>query len=111
MCVVSVSSAEERTRRTSDRYDNGEHSLPMVTLDNDDEGKRVVDSNGVEMGVVVEVDAGRAYVDPDPNMLDEIGSRFGISSADEETFPIEDSDVQSITDNEIRLSERTDPKP
>lgn len=82
----------------------------MVTLDSDDEGKRVVDSNGAEVGVVVEVDSGRAYVDPDPNVLEEIGSRFGISDADEETFPIEDSDVQAITDDEVRLNERTDPR-
>lgn len=82
----------------------------MVTLDNGDEGKRVVDSNGVEVGVVVEVDAGRAYVEPDPNALEEIGSKFGLSGADEETFPIEDSDVQAVTDDEIRLTERTDPR-
>jgi hypothetical protein len=81
----------------------------MVSLDSDDEGKRVVDSDGVEVGVVVEVDDDRAYVDPDPNVLEEIGSRFGLSDADEETFPISDSDVQAVTDDEIRLSEWTDP--
>jgi hypothetical protein len=82
----------------------------MVTLDSDDEGKRVVDSNGAEVGVVVEVDAGRAYVEPDPNVLEEVGSKFGLGGADEETFPIEDSDVQAVTDDEIRLTERTDPR-
>jgi sporulation protein YlmC with PRC-barrel domain len=81
----------------------------MVSLDSDDEGKRVVDSDGVEVGVVVEVDDDTTYVDPDPNVLEEIGSRFGLSDADEETFPISDSDVQAVTDDEIRLNEWTDP--
>lgn len=81
----------------------------MVTLDTNDEGKTVVDTDGREIGVVVEVERGRAYVDPDPSVIDELGSRFGFSSADEETFPIEADDVDAVTDDEIRLSEWTNP--
>ncbi|WP_255170027.1 PRC-barrel domain containing protein [Natrononativus amylolyticus] len=81
----------------------------MVTLDSSEEGKTVLDDDGREVGVVVEVERGRAYVDPDPSMLDEIGSRFGVSNADEDTFPIEADDVRAVTDEEIHLTEWTDP--
>jgi len=40
----------------------------------DDEGKRVVNTNGKEIGVVQEVDAGVAYVEPGSEMAESIKS-------------------------------------
>ena len=75
----------------------------MATFTGDDEGKRVVNADGDEVGVIQEVRGGDAYVDPDPGMADTIKSKLGWGDADEETYQLDDSNVESITDDEVRL--------
>lgn len=74
-------------------------------FNDDDEGKRVVDSTGHEIGIVAEVRGGTAYVDPDPGLLDEMKSKLGWGDADEETYPIDHADVTQVTDDEIHIRE------
>ncbi|ELY40228.1 PRC-barrel domain-containing protein [Natronorubrum tibetense] len=45
-----------------------------ATFTVDDEGKPVVNTNGKEIGVVQDVDAGVAYVEPGAEMTDSIKS-------------------------------------
>ncbi|WP_129114266.1 PRC-barrel domain containing protein [Halegenticoccus tardaugens] len=70
----------------------------------DDEGKRVVDAEGDEIGRVVEVSHGTAYVDPDPGLTDAIMSKLGWSDADEDSYPLQENAVGEVADDEIRLS-------
>ncbi|ELY59794.1 MULTISPECIES: PRC-barrel domain-containing protein [Natronococcus] len=75
-----------------------------ATFTEEDEGKDVVNANGDQIGIVSEVDAGTAYVNPDPGMTDTLKSQLGWGDADdEESYPIDDNNVKAVTDREIRL--------
>ncbi len=77
-----------------------------ATLTVDDEGKRVVDTNGTQIGVVDDVDAGVAYVDPGSGMADSIKSRLRRDRdvADGmERFQLDEDHVEEITADEVRL--------
>lgn len=76
----------------------------MANLNEDDEGKSVVNADGEKIGVVADVDGGQAHIEPDPGITDEAKSKLGWGDADEDTFRLQDSQVDSVTDDEIRLS-------
>ncbi|MXV61973.1 hypothetical protein GS429_07860 [Natronorubrum sp. JWXQ-INN-674] len=72
----------------------------------DDEGKSVVNTNGKEIGVVQDVEAGVAYVEPGPEMTDSIKSRLRRDRdvADGmENYQIDEDYVDEITGGEVRL--------
>ena len=72
----------------------------------DDEGKRVLDTNRQEIGVVRDVEAGIAYVEPGPEMSEAIKSRLEREReiADGmEQYHLDEAHVDEITDGEIRL--------
>ena len=72
----------------------------------DDQGKTVVNSDGQEVGMVTEVRSGTAYVDADPGLTDTIRSKLGWSKSEDEDFTLEESSIDSITDDEIRLLDK-----
>lgn len=74
-----------------------------ATFTEEDEGKDVVNTNGDQIGIVTKVEAGTAYVDPDPNLTDTLKSQLGWGDTDEKAYPIDDTNVKAITDREIRL--------
>lgn len=74
------------------------------TLTDSDEGKRVVNAHGDEIGRVVEVQHGTAHVDPDPGLTDSIMSKLGWSDSDHDTYQLDSSAIESVTDDEIRIS-------
>ncbi|MFP8951501.1 PRC-barrel domain containing protein [Natrialbaceae archaeon A-arb3/5] len=69
----------------------------------DDEGKRIVNAEGEEVGMIESVEDGTAHVDPDPGMTDTIKSKLGWGDVDEETYELDDTNVEAITDDEVRL--------
>lgn len=73
-------------------------------LTEDDEGKDVVDTNGETIGIVSSVRGGTAYVDPDPGLTDTIKSKLGWNEPDTDDYPLDDSRVDTVTDDEVRLS-------
>ncbi|MFC7143088.1 PRC-barrel domain containing protein [Halosimplex aquaticum] len=75
-----------------------------TTVSDDDQGKPIVDENGEKIGVVSEVRAGTAYVDPDPGITDTVSSKLGWSDADEDDYPLPADEIAVITDDEIRLT-------
>lgn len=68
-----------------------------------DVGKHVVNADGDRIGTVTEVRHGTAYVDPDPDMVDQIKAKLGWEDADEDTYPLQKNEVSEVTDDEIRL--------
>ena len=74
-----------------------------VKFTESDEGKRVVNTDGDEIGRVVDVRHGTAYVDPDPSMFDTIKSKLGWGDVDEDTYPLQQVDVAEVTGDEVRL--------
>lgn len=75
----------------------------MPQLTEKDEGKKVVNANGDTIGRISDFRAGRAYVDPDAGITDRIMSRLGWDDDDEDEYMLEEDEVDSITDDEVRL--------
>lgn len=70
-----------------------------------DEGKRVADFRGDEVGRVIEVEHGDAYVDPDPGLTETFMSKLGWGDGqDEDTYRLDRNDIEAVTDDEVRLS-------
>jgi hypothetical protein len=72
-------------------------------LTDSDEGKKVIGADGNEVGRVVEVSHGTAHVDPDPDISDTIMTKLGWGSRSEDTYPLQEEKIDSVTDDEIRL--------
>jgi len=70
----------------------------------DDIGKRVVNADGDEVGMVADVEHGTAHVEPDPGITDSIKARLGWSESGEDTYPLQEEAVGRVTDDEIHLS-------
>lgn len=77
--------------------------MSSARITDDDEGKQVVTSDGDQVGIVQEVRGGTAYVDPDPNMLEQVKAKLDWGDVDEDTYPLDESNVAEVTDDEIRL--------
>jgi hypothetical protein len=73
------------------------------TFTGEDEGKTVI-ADGQQVGVLVEVEEGRAYVEPEPSITESLMAKLGWGEADVDAYPIYDDAVAAITDDEIRLS-------
>ncbi|EMA33425.1 hypothetical protein [Halobiforma nitratireducens] len=72
-------------------------------LTKDDEGKRVLNNDGTEIGRLVEVNNGRGYVDSDPGITGTIKAKLGWGDADEGAHPLDEGSVERITDDAIYL--------
>lgn len=79
--------------------------MEPVSFDGDDVGKPVVNDDGEEIGRVVEIRHGTAYVDPDPDGFDRIKSELGWEDADGDAYPLQDGQVALVTDDEVHLGE------
>lgn len=73
------------------------------TFTEEDEGKPVI-AGGQQIGTLVAVEAGQAYVDPDPSIAESLMAKLGWEEADADTYPIDEDSVAAVTDDEIRLA-------
>lgn len=76
-----------------------------ATITEDDEGKPVV-ADGEQIGIIADVEHGTAHVDPDPGMTDKLMSKLGWGDIDEDTYPLQEQNIEAVTDDEIQLSTR-----
>lgn len=75
-----------------------------TVLTEDDEGKRVINSHGDEIGRVIEVEHGAAHVDPDPGITEKLKSKLGWGDEDDtETYRLGRDSIEAVTSDEIRL--------
>jgi len=76
---------------------------PEIT--SDAAGNRVIDSNGNEIGTVVDVDdeEGTAYVEPDRDIGGELKTRLGWGSDTASRYPLRNDAISEVTDNAIQL--------
>ncbi|SDR34141.1 hypothetical protein [Natronobacterium texcoconense] len=72
-------------------------------LTKDDEGKRVLNTDGTEVGRIVAVEDDRAYVEPDPGITDTIKAKLGWGEATEEAHLLDEGSIEEITDDVVRL--------
>lgn len=70
-----------------------------------DEGKRVVNARGDEIGRVIEVEHGDAYADPDPGLTETFVSKLCWGDGqDEDTYRLDGNHIDAVTDDEVRPS-------
>ncbi len=72
-------------------------------LTDEDEGKKVINEDGDDIGRIVEVQGGTAHVEPDPGLADSIMSKLGWGDSDEDTYQLESSKIESVTDDEVHV--------
>lgn len=78
--------------------------MASTQFTDEDVGKQVViREGGDQVGTVQAVRDEVAYVDPDPDVFDEIQADLNWSDRDEDTYLLEESDVAEVTGDEIRL--------
>lgn len=77
--------------------------MERTELTNDDEGKRVLNADGTEVGRLVRVDDGYGYVDPDPTIVTTLRSKLGFRPDDTGTHPFDAGSIEEITDDAVRL--------
>lgn len=75
-----------------------------VTVSEHDEGKTVVDANDNEVGIVTDVRGGDVYIDPNPDIVDKVAAKLGWSSADEESYTVNQADVAEVRHDEVKLA-------
>ncbi|WP_255196200.1 PRC-barrel domain containing protein [Halorarius litoreus] len=70
----------------------------------DDEGKNVISTSGDQVGRVISVKHGQAHVDPEPGLVDTVSTTLGgDDQPNEDTYRLNDEQIDTITDDEIRL--------
>jgi len=74
----------------------------MAQFSEDDEGKSVV-MGDEKVGMVQKVEGGMAHVNPDAGVSDRIKASLDWGEADEDTYPLREQMVDTITDDEVRL--------
>lgn len=74
-----------------------------MDITENDEGKTVVNEAGETVGMVSKVEGHNVHVNPDPGLTDSIKSKLGWGDADEDTHAIDQSDIASVTDDEVQL--------
>ena len=77
--------------------------MPRETLTKADEGKRVLNTDGTEVGRLVDVHDGRGYVEPDPSLTATITAKLGWGSRSEEAHPLDEGSIEEITDDAVYL--------
>ncbi|RBI58860.1 PRC-barrel domain containing protein [halophilic archaeon] len=75
-----------------------------VALSEEDEGKRVVDADGTEVGVVADVQHGTAHVEADEDRVEEMKTRFDAGEYGENTYALQDDDVDNVDDDRLVLA-------
>jgi hypothetical protein len=100
--------AEETTGEPMAEVTSGEPAAQAPTITQDDEGKDVVDAAGEKIGMIDEVEASTAYVDPNPSLTDRIKAALDWGDVDEGDYPLPAEQISEITDDEVRLREGPD---
>ena len=77
--------------------------MPPTHLTEEDEGKRVVTSDGTELGKITEVRDGTPYIDADPTVMETLKLEFDWDVPDEDDYPLETADVAEVTDETVHL--------
>jgi len=77
--------------------------MARTEITDDDQGKKVVNDRGDEIGQVVEVQHGTAHVHPDPGLTDSLKSKLGWADADKDAYPLQENMIEDITDDAVHV--------
>lgn len=101
--------AEEATAAESDMPESGATEPTTtdegvrITPREEDEGKTVVNPDGEEVGMVVDVDSDQLYVDPHPSITDRIRTVLGWSDHDDDSYLLGTDHIDHIDDDRVVL--------
>lgn len=73
------------------------------TFTDDDIGKTVESAEGEALGVIVDIDAETAYIEPESDITDSTKAVLNWEGSSENTVPVADTAVSRITDDSVRL--------
>lgn len=68
-----------------------------------DEGKRVLNADGTEIGRIVAVEEGHGYVATDPSLVDTIKAKLGWGDVTADAHPLDEGSIDEITDDAVHL--------
>lgn len=71
-------------------------------------GKRVVDAEGTEVGLVRSVDNGLAYIEPGPRSRERLLEKLDWGDPGRNAYPLDCRKIHAITDETVRLQEAPD---
>jgi len=74
-----------------------------VTPMEEDEGKTVVNPDGEEVGMVVDIDSGQMYVDPHPSITDRIRTVLGWSDHGDDSYLLGTDHIDRIDNDQVVL--------
>ncbi|MFC4439406.1 MULTISPECIES: PRC-barrel domain containing protein [Natrialbaceae] len=77
--------------------------MTRETITKADEGKRVLNTDGTEVGRIVDVSDGRGYVDPNPSIADTIKAKLGWGDVSADAHPLDEGSIEKITDDAVYL--------
>jgi hypothetical protein len=75
----------------------------VATLTDDEVGKKVIDAEGKELGLVAQVDGNSASVDPNPSAAEHLLAKLGVEGEDEEDYHVTEEMIDRVGDDEIVL--------
>lgn len=77
--------------------------MTSTELTEDDVGKQIVSSEGIDLGLITEVRDGTPYVDTHSGVVDKIKATFDWGEKDEDAFPLKTAEVAEVRDDEVIL--------
>ncbi|WP_123623572.1 PRC-barrel domain containing protein [Halorubrum sp. CSM-61] len=77
--------------------------MDETTYTDEEVGKHVVTADGDRVGTVTAVRHGTPYIDPDPDAFDRIKAAMGWEDVNDDAYPLQEGEVDEITNEEIRL--------
>lgn len=77
--------------------------MERTELTSVDEGKRVLNADGTEVGRLVRVDDGYRYVNPDPTVVTTVRAKLGLRLDGAAPHPLDAGSIEEITDDAVRL--------
>lgn len=75
----------------------------VATLSDDEVGKKVIDAEGKELGIVAKVENGEAAVDPNPSVAEHLLAKIGVEGEDEEDYLVTDGMIDRVDDDTVVL--------
>lgn len=78
------------------------------TLTDDDVGKKVIDAEGKELGIVAKVEHERAAVDPNPSVAEHVMAAIGWEGEDEEDYTVTEDMIDRIDEGDDEIVLRGD---
>lgn len=77
-----------------------------IALTKDDEGKRVIESDGSDVGMVTKIRHGTAHVEAEPDVVETLQTELDAGGSDENTYAVSEEDIERIDDETVVLRTR-----